>query len=113
MGRIVIVGYRPKPGQQDALRALMREHVPRLRAEGLATERAPILMEAVDGTIVEVFEWVSQEAIDAAHTNPAVLAMWSEYEQVCTYVPIATVPEASQLFSGFAPLDGSGGVRHK
>ncbi|MEJ7602924.1 MAG: hypothetical protein WKG01_33860 [Kofleriaceae bacterium] len=105
MGRIVIVGYRPKPGKQDALRGLMRDHVARLRAEGLATERASIVMEAMDGTVIEVFEWVSQAAIDAAHTNPAVLAMWGEYAEVCDYVPVGAVPEASQLFSGFAPLE--------
>jgi quinol monooxygenase YgiN len=104
MGRIVIVGYKPKPGQNEVLKALMKTHVPRLRAEGLATEREPILMEAADGTIVEVFEWVSNEAIASAHENPAVLAMWQEYDQVCEYIPVADVEEAQQLFSNFTPL---------
>jgi len=103
-GRIVIACYRPKPGKQDALRQLMRDHVPRLRAQGLVTDRDPITMEAADGTIVEVFEWKSQEAIDAAHGNPAVLAMWGEYAEVCDYVPVGTVAEAAQLFSNFTPL---------
>ena len=31
------------------------------------TERAPIVMRAADETIVEVFEWVSREAIEGAH----------------------------------------------
>ena len=105
MGVIVIVGYKPKPGKAEALRELMRSHVPRLRAEGLTTSRDPILMEAKDGTIIEVFEWVSAEAIGSAHSNPQVLTMWSEYEEVCEYVPVGTVPEAGDLFSGFAPCD--------
>ena len=103
-GRIVIACYRPKPGKQAALRALMREHVPRLRAQDLVTDRQPIMMEAADGTVVEVFEWKSQEAIDAAHGNPAVLEMWREYGEVCDYVPVATVAEAAQLFSNFTPV---------
>lgn len=33
-------------------------------------------MEAGDGTVVEVFEWKSQAAIDSAHTNPEVQRLW-------------------------------------
>ena len=104
MGRIVIVGYKPKPGKNEALKALMRTHLPRLKAEGLVTDRESILMEAADGTIIEVFEWVSQEAINSAHTNPMVLQMWGEYAEVCDFVPVGTIPEAGQLFSGFEPM---------
>jgi quinol monooxygenase YgiN len=105
MGRIVIVGYKPKQGKADSLKALMKTHVQRLRQEGLATDRESILMEAADGTIVEVFEWVSAEAIKSAHTNPAVLQMWSEYAGVCDYVPVGTLPEIGNLFSEFTPVD--------
>lgn len=105
MGRIVIACYRPKPGHQDALRALVREHVASLRSIGLVTSRVPIVMEAKDGTFVEVFEWESPEAIQAAHSHPVVLRMWEEYAQVCDYVPISQVPEASQMFSEFAPAE--------
>jgi hypothetical protein len=106
MGRIVVSCYRPKPGQQDALRALVREHVT-LRAIGLVTSRPPIAMEAKNGTIVEVFEWASPEAIQAAHSHPVVLEMWKEYGKVCEYVPISELPEASQLFSEFSPVEVS------
>jgi len=105
MGRIVIACYRPKPGKESALRELMTGHVPRLRSQGLVTDRAPIAMEAADGTILEVFEWVSEEAIQSAHGNPVVLEMWREYGEVCDYVPAASVAELAQLFSNFTPLD--------
>jgi quinol monooxygenase YgiN len=104
MGQIVIACYRPKPGAEAALKELMRTHVQRLAAEGLVTNRTPILMQVADGTFVEVFEWKSEEAVEAAHTNPAVLKMWEEYEEVCDYVPVSAVPEASELFSGFRPV---------
>ena len=105
MGRIVIVGYKPKPGKNEALKALMLTHLPRLKKEGLVTDRKSILMEAADGTIVEVFEWISEEAIQNAHKNPAVLQMWSEYAEVCDYIPVGNLAEAGNLFSGFEPLD--------
>ena len=103
-GRIAIVGYKPKPGKSDALKRLAENHVQRLRAEGLVTSRNPIIMEASDGTVIEVFEWKSKAAIEAAHKNPVVQAMWKEYAAVCDYVPVASVEEAKQLFAEFAPL---------
>jgi quinol monooxygenase YgiN len=72
---IVIVAYRPKPGKETELLKLVRNRVPTLCKEGLVTDREPIIMRARDGTIIEVSEWKSQEAIDAAHKNPNVLAM--------------------------------------
>jgi len=105
MGRIVIACYRPKPGKESELAPLVKTHLARLAAEGLVTDRKRIVMQAEDGTFVEVFEWVSEEAIERAHHNPRVLEMWSEYEQVCDYVPISSVAEATQLFSGFRPVD--------
>jgi hypothetical protein len=104
MGRIVIVAYKPKPGKDDELRALAREHVDILRVEGLVTARVPIIMTAADGSVVEVFEWASKDAINSAHSNPRVLELWNRYAAVCDYVPIATVAEAGQLFSEFEPL---------
>jgi hypothetical protein len=104
MGRIVIACYKPKAGKEKALRALIVDHVPTLRRIGLVTERVPILMEAKDGTLIEVFEWASPEAIQAAHNHPAVLRMWEEYGKVCDYIPVAQVAEAAQLFSEFTPF---------
>jgi protein tyrosine phosphatase (PTP) superfamily phosphohydrolase (DUF442 family) len=105
MPRTVIVGYRPKPGQHAALDALMCTHFARLYEQGLVTRRRPILMRARDGTVIEVFEWKSQRAIDEAHANAAVLAMWGEYAAVCDYVPVGSVAEAAELFSGFASFE--------
>jgi hypothetical protein len=105
MGRIVIVGYKPKPGKSEALKELMKTHLSILQQQGLATDRKSIIMEAGDGTIVEVFEWVSAEAIQNAHKNPVVLQMWGEYAGVCDYVPVGSLAEAGSLFSDFTPVD--------
>lgn len=104
MGRIVIVGYKPKPGKASELRSLAKDHVSILQREGLVTERAPFLMAAKDGTVIEVFEWKSKEAIESAHSNPRVLELWKRYDEVCDYVPVASIEEISQLFSEFTPI---------
>ncbi len=105
MGVLVIACYRPKPGKEDDLHVLMKTHLPTLRAEGLVDDGPSLCGRAVDGTVVEMFTWKSQDAIDAAHKNPAVLAMWDEYAKFCDFTPIADVAEAKELFSPLTPLD--------
>ncbi len=102
--RAVIACYRAKPGQEAALRALVRDHVPALRRLGLATNRAPYSLQAADGTLVEVFEWSSAKAIEAAHDNPEVHRMWAAFGQACTYVKLSELAEAQNLFAEFSPL---------
>jgi hypothetical protein len=101
---IVIVAYKPKPGKEAELQQLTREHVPLLRSEGLATSRPVIACQAKDGTVVKVFEWVAG-GTERAHTNPAVSKLWERYAAACDYVPLASLPEASNMFASFTPLD--------
>ncbi|TQV74496.1 hypothetical protein FKG94_15880 [Exilibacterium tricleocarpae] len=105
MGKIVIVGYRPKPGKEAVLAALTEKHVTVLRAEGFVTDRRPVVMQAGDGTIIEVFEWKSAEAMQKAHDNPVVADLWREYDEACDYVPLADIPMAKTVFSEFQPLN--------
>jgi hypothetical protein len=104
MGRIVLVGYRPFEGKLLELLALIREHVVILRAEGLATEREPIVLKSSSGLVVEVFEWVSGDAIQKAHTNAAVQVLWERFGAVCTYEPLQNLNEWTNLFAEFEAL---------
>ena len=101
---IVIVAYRPRPGKEALLLELTRQHLPLLRAQGLATDRPSYAMRAADGTIVEIFEWKSQAAIDSAHLNPVVAKMWERYAEACEYVTLKSLKEAGDLFAAFEPL---------
>ncbi len=105
MSDMVIACYRPKPGKDVELLELMKTHLPVLREEGLVGDSPSLCGKAKDGTIVEVFCWKSQEAIDSAHSNPQVLAMWGRYAEVCDYIPVADVAGAKNLFSGLEPVD--------
>src|SRR5438552_10523117 len=104
-GVIVIVAYRPKPGKEKELLELVRNRVPTLKKENLVTDRVPTIMRARDGTIIEVSEWKSPEAIDAAHKNANVLAMWNKFFAVCDCVPLSTLAETKEMFAGFEPIE--------
>ena len=71
---------------------------------GLVTARESIVMRTADGTIVEVFEWVSQEAIAGAHGNPAVQDLWKRFEAVCSYETPANLAEFQNMFGHFEAL---------
>ena len=105
MGRIVIACYRPREAQDATLRELIAGHVATLRAEGLATDRPCLLVHAADGTYLEIFEWTSPDAMEAAHENATVQAMWARFEQVCDYVTLADLAESKSLFAEFTPAD--------
>jgi hypothetical protein len=61
MGSISVACYKPRPGCEQALLDLVRN------------------MRTANGTIIEIFEWVSQEAIAGAHNNPVVLDLWKRF----------------------------------
>jgi hypothetical protein len=104
MGSISVACYKPRPGREQELLELVRNHLPPLRAEGLVTDRTSIVMRCADGTIVEVFEWVSQEIIVGAHKNPVVLDLWKRFEALCWYETPANLPEFQNMFGHFEPI---------
>jgi hypothetical protein len=61
-------------------------------------------MQSHDGTVLEVFEWRSSEAIETAHNNPVVQALWAEFEAVCEYAPLTALAESESLFAEFEAL---------
>lgn len=105
MERIVIVAYKPFKGKENQLMELSKSHWKTLHDLGLVSDRKPILMQAKDETVIEVFGWKSKKAMEEAHSNPTVNKMWSAYAEVCKYIPIGSVEEANSLFSEFEPLN--------
>jgi quinol monooxygenase YgiN len=101
MVNMVIAAFRPKPGKDADLLACTRDHLPVLRAEGLVTERPSVVLRAQDGSLLEIFEWKSQGAVDAAHTNPRVQALWERYSACCDYITLGDLAEASSTFPHF------------
>src|SRR5215813_11492640 len=101
MGRITIAAFKPKPGSERELLGVIGDRLPLLRRLGLATQREHILMRSREGVIVEVSEWVSDEAIDKAHKTPEVLALWGRFDACCAYVKLDTLAETHEDFATF------------
>ncbi|SEN53122.1 putative quinol monooxygenase [Paenibacillus sp. OV219] len=104
-GIVAIATYRPHPGKEEQLKDIVRRHLPTLRAEGLITEMTPLHLQAEDGSILEIFEWASAEAKDAAHRSPAVREVWGVLMEVAEMTALASLAEAAQPFSNFRKLE--------
>jgi hypothetical protein len=104
MGSIFVTCYKPRPGCENALLNLVHQHLAPPPAEGLVTDRTPILKRTANGTIVEVLEWVSQDAIAGARRNPVVLDLWKHFEAVCWHETPSNLPELQNMFSHFEPV---------
>lgn len=105
MGRFVIAAYAPKEGMEQQLLATVKKHLHVLRAEQLVTDRPAYVMRAEDGSIVEVFEWRSAAAIEQAHGNPAVQALWAEFGEACDFKSLTDLPETHQMFAEFDAVE--------
>ncbi len=106
MSEVVIAMYRPfDKGHLGTLKELVRQHNTTLRVEGLITERPAILLQAGDGTMLEIFEW-KDGAAGQAHDHPAIQKIWKRMEEVADFAPLISLPEAEQQFPHFKPIDG-------
>ncbi|WP_139488686.1 hypothetical protein [Brevibacillus dissolubilis] len=97
--------YRPHAGQEQALMETLKTHIPTLRRENLITDREAVKLQAADGTIIEMFEWRSVEAKDAAHTSPAVMGIWEKMMEVAEMTSLSTLAEAGRPFPTFTPIE--------
>jgi hypothetical protein len=77
----MLVRYTPKPGSEERLLDLVREHWPTLRRLGLVTTSPPQLFRGKDKrtgrtSILEFFEWSDDTSSETAHQTPEVMAVW-------------------------------------
>jgi len=98
---VVIAMYRPKEGKLKELEVLVRKHFPILKEYGLTTDRDSYIGRSGDGTILEIFEWASQESAEKAHDHPAVAKIWEAMAMVCEFGRLEQLPEAKNRFPHF------------
>ncbi|WP_045521872.1 putative quinol monooxygenase [Neobacillus niacini] len=96
--------YRPKPGKENELKEILKVHIPVLREEGLITERQLLTLQAEDGTIIEIAEWKSSEAIDKAHQSEKVMAVWDKIGAAAELTNLSSLAEAKYPFPNFKAI---------
>lgn len=102
--RIVIALYKPKKGRAKALMKTVARHLPALRKARLVTRRPGILMQAKDGTLLEIFEWRSERHTRIAHTHPVIRPLWERVGRDAAIMTLGKLKEAKDMFPHFTPL---------
>ncbi len=103
--RIVFALYRPHAGKDVEMLQAVAKHYPVLRKLELITDRAPVVARASDGSIVEVFEWISEDAVQKAHEHPEVAAVWESMGKVGAIAALSSLPEIQHPFPHFEPVE--------
>jgi hypothetical protein len=98
---LAIATYKPKQGKENELMKLVATHLPTLRELGLVTDKPSYLAKSSDGSIIEIFEWASGDAINTAHQHPSVAEIWNKMGLVADFFPISSLPESESPFTGF------------
>ena len=101
---IVFALYKPNPGKDAELAALVARHYPTLLKYELVTARLPIVCRSANGTIVEVFEWVDGEAHSRVHEHPEIAAIWEGMAKVGDMPKLGSLPECKETFPHFEPV---------
>jgi hypothetical protein len=83
-----IAHYRVKPGREDEFLAVVGGHHAVLRDLGLVTDREVEVYvgseKGIEGTLViEVFDWVDEDASARAHTHPRISTVWESMGDLC------------------------------
>jgi hypothetical protein len=96
---LALAAYRPRAGKDDELLQLLGEDVVTLRARGHVTDRPAPVVRTSGGELLVVLEWSSEHAVDDAHADPEVIAVWSRKGELAEYVAPDTLPGAGVPFA--------------
>jgi hypothetical protein len=82
----VTATYRVPRKAEPVFRRLLKAHWPTLRRLKLVGPARPLILRGQEkgGPIyIEIFDWVSMAAVDAAHRAPEVAAIWDGIGRLC------------------------------
>jgi predicted enzyme related to lactoylglutathione lyase len=99
--KIVLCTYKPKAGKTQALLDVLSDHVPTLRMLGFASGHPRSISTSENGTILEIFAWMSDEAARAAHDHPEVKKIWGQIAELADMVPLSELAETKKPFAHF------------
>jgi hypothetical protein len=103
--QLALSAYRPYPGRSDELSALFREELATLRRRGHVTDRPAPVARTETGELLVVLEWSTEHAVDDAHGDPEVIAVWERKAKLAEYIAPATLTGSDVPFARWTVVD--------
>jgi hypothetical protein len=104
MHHIALILYSPRKGREQELIEMLQHNIPVMRKLGLVTDREQILAGTKDGSIIQIFEWKSQDSQEQAMAHPVVQEMWLKAGNISEFQKPAAVAEFNEVFSMFKTI---------
>jgi hypothetical protein len=95
MSRVLIVSYRPAPGQLEAVVVLLRAQYRRLRSLGVTQPSAPILARSAAGELTYVAVFDQANGVDRCWEDPEFQDLDAQIGQLAEMIPVRALHEAS------------------
>jgi len=94
------VTYRPKPGKEEELFALVQKHGPALQSTGLSVGGLAQVYRATDKRsgekyFIETFSWRDEDAPNQAHQMPEMMAVWEPMTPILEKLELAVIEQVS------------------
>jgi len=96
---LAFAAYRRRSGSEGELVRLIAEEIATLRRRGHVTERPAPVVRTDRGELLVVLEWASPHAVDDAHADPEVLAVWERKARLGEYLAPGALAGADVPFA--------------
>jgi len=97
--QLALSAYRPRPSKGDELVRLIGEELATLRRRGHVTDRPAPIVRTENGELLVVLEWSTEHAVDDAHADDEVLAVWERKAHLAEYVAPSALAGADVPFA--------------
>jgi hypothetical protein len=102
--RILVIAYRPEPGQRDATVRILEAQHARAREIGVLRSSRPILGEGTHGEIVVIVELVAGTDLDVLWEDELFQDLDARLATLAVMVPVRALDESSAMYMDIAAL---------
>ena len=103
--KLTIAIYKPKSDRDDEMLEVLKSHTPLLKELGLISNKPAYLARSSNGHIIEIFEWLNEEAKVIAHSHPLLQPVWSKMMEICEFPSFSELPESASSFPNFETIN--------
>jgi hypothetical protein len=101
MSKIALIVYKPRQDRTQELIDSLLENIPVMRKLGLVTFREQIIAKSIEGSIIQIFEWVEDDSQEQAMAHPVVQEMWVKIARISDFQKPMAVSEFQETLSMF------------
>jgi hypothetical protein len=98
MARVLIVSYRPAPGEYDAVLALLRAQYQRVIDLGIVPRHPPLLARSAVGEITYVATFARPDDVDRCWEDAVFQELDTRLSGIAELIPLRSMCEASASY---------------